>query len=146
VSRKTGRPIAGMLCWEAGEVLRGLEQLAELPGDAADLANFPFLIRYKGIERACLATIAGIEHASQRKLIHDNQENPLDLPLFVRELLKVVGESICCDRDLGAIVHECTNLHPGDQAAQRAPDIRYHFPRDHDLCRFEPATGTAPTW
>jgi len=50
-------PTIGMLCWEKGKVPRGLEQLAELPGNVTNPSTFAFPIRYERIPGANIDTI-----------------------------------------------------------------------------------------
>ena len=50
-------PVIGMLCWGEGENPRGLEQLAELPGNSTNPATFSFPIRYRRVQGANFRTI-----------------------------------------------------------------------------------------
>lgn len=50
-------PLIGILCWEAGHVPRGLEQLEELPGNSTNPDTFEFPVRYSRIKGANIVTV-----------------------------------------------------------------------------------------
>ena len=52
-----GKPLLGVLCWEAGLGPRGLEQLEKLHGNSTNPATYGFPVEFRRVRGACTRTI-----------------------------------------------------------------------------------------
>jgi len=142
--KETGKPIIGILCWEAGQVPRGLVQLESLIGNSTNPESYAFPVAFCRVKGANIHTIlenpdrgvlqtmiaeaknmaaSGIRAITTscgfNAIFQNELANALDVPVFTSSLLQVpfVQKVVGEQGEVAVITAKKAALKPGHLAA-----------------------------